>query len=171
MRQAAPERSRSSLDNLSPEARRRAMQAVKRRDTSDELRLRRALWAAGVRGWRCDVASLPGRPDLAFSRARVAVFVDGGFWHGHPSRFPRPSLSAYWLAKIRRNMERDQRVDAELHLLGWQVVRLWDFEIHADSHGCAQRIADQLRNISSHEDGRAGVPGAGPADGQGTAIP
>lgn len=57
------------------------------------------------------------------------MFVDGGFWHGHPSRFPRPGLSDYWLRKIERNVERDRQADAELREAGWRVVRLWDFDV------------------------------------------
>src|SRR4051794_7063607 len=75
-------------DHLTPEARSRAMSKVHRRDTSAELGLRRGLWRAGVRGWRCDVGHLPGRPDLAFTKLQVAVFVDGLLWHGHPRRYP-----------------------------------------------------------------------------------
>jgi DNA mismatch endonuclease (patch repair protein) len=120
------------------------MQAVRRRDTKPELLLRRALWAAGQRGWRCDYAVLPGRPDLAFTRLRVAVFVDGGFWHGHPSRFPRPGLSDYWLDKIRRNVERDRDVDARLLAMGWLVVRLWDFEVTSSLQDCVRRVERAL---------------------------
>ncbi len=101
------------------------------------------MWAAGLRGWRCDFARLNGRPDVAFTRQRVAVFVDGGFWHGHPSKFPRPGLSDYWLAKIRRNIERDGRIDDELRAAGWQVVRLWDFEVSP------QRIDEAVAKIGS----------------------
>lgn len=132
------------MDNLSPEQRRRAMRAVRRRDTRPEVALRRALWAAGIRGWRCDVPSLPGRPDLAFGRRRVAVFVDGGFWHGHPARFPRPGLSDYWLTKIRRNVERDRVADARLVELGWSVVRLWDSEVAKDVSACVGRVDEAM---------------------------
>src|SRR3954470_5771021 len=83
-------------DPLSPEKRSRLMSKVKTRDTAPELTLRKALWAGGVRGWRCHRRDLPGRPDLAFGRLRCAVFVDGAFWHGHPSKF-RPGKSGdFW---------------------------------------------------------------------------
>lgn len=128
------------MDNLTPGQRVKAMRAVRRRDTFDELLLRRALWAAGARGWRCDVGRLPGRPDLAFGRQRVAVFVDGGFWHGHPSRFPRPGLNQYWLEKVRRNVDRDRRTDQVLAARGWTVIRLWDFEIRRSLAPSVQRV-------------------------------
>lgn len=135
----------SATDNLKPEDRRRAMRAVRRRDTSDELRLRKALWRSGVRGWRCDYRSLPGRPDIAFPARHVAVFVDGGFWHGHASRFPRPGLTRYWLEKIERNIARDRTVDSELEAMGWKVVRIWDFEAKRDLAGSVLRVTEALR--------------------------
>jgi len=126
-------------DHLSPEARSLAMSKVHRRDTSAELRLRRGLWRSGLRGWRCDVPSLPGRPDLAFSRWHVAVFVDGLLWHGHPKRYPA-RLSEAWREKIARNVQRDRSVDVKLTALGWQVVRLWDAEVTKDLAGSIDRV-------------------------------
>jgi DNA mismatch endonuclease (patch repair protein) len=116
-------------DTYSPEVRSRTMAAVRGKDTKPELVLRRALHAAGVRGWRCHRKNLPGTPDLAFGRSRVAVFVDGSFWHGHPSKYWPGRSGPYWDAKIQRNQERDRRVDAELAALGWRSLRLWDFEV------------------------------------------
>src|SRR3954469_23963555 len=74
-------------DNLTKEQRSLNMSRIRRRDTKPELALRRALWRAGLRGYRVDKKTLPGRPDVAWGRARLAVFVDGAFWHGHPSAF------------------------------------------------------------------------------------
>jgi DNA mismatch endonuclease, patch repair protein len=116
-------------DTRSPADRRRIMAAVRRRDTAPELALRRALFAAGIRGWRCDYGRAPGRPDLAWPVLRVAVFVDGAFWHGHPSRHKPGRSGAYWDMKIAANVERDRRVDDELRNGDWRAVRVWDFEI------------------------------------------
>src|SRR5438874_13409125 len=74
-------------DHLSPAGRSRVMARIRSRNTTPELALRRALFAQGVRGWRCHAKRLPGKPDLAFTRWRIAVFVDGCFWHGHPDFF------------------------------------------------------------------------------------
>jgi DNA mismatch endonuclease (patch repair protein) len=123
--------SHTRRDHLSPEARSLAMAKIHRRDTSAELSLRKQLWRAGLRGWRCDFAGLPGRPDLAFTRWQVAVFVDGLLWHGHPRRYPA-RLSQQWRLKIARNVERDRSVNEALRRLGWVVVRLWDADIHRD---------------------------------------
>lgn len=130
-------------DHLSPEERSRAMTKVRRRDTAPEVRLRRELWRRNMRGWRVDVARVPGRPDVAFTRWRVAVFVDGRLWHGHPSKFPR-SLSDYWRNKVVRNVERDRRADAALRAAGWSVLRFWDIEVGRDLDGCIGRIEEAL---------------------------
>ncbi|MBI5287779.1 MAG: DNA mismatch endonuclease Vsr [Chloroflexi bacterium] len=118
-------------DNLTPEQRRRTMQAVRRRDTSPEIALRHALRDEGLVGYRVDWPKAPGRPDVAFPGRRVAVFVDGAFWHGRPDRV-RPGRSAYWDGKIARNRKRDLANDAALRQEGWRVLRLWDDEVLRD---------------------------------------
>jgi DNA mismatch endonuclease (patch repair protein) len=131
-------------DTRTPEQRRRIMAAVRSRDTSPEVALRRGLYAAGVRGWRCHRRDLPGTPDIAFGRARLAVFVDGAFWHGHPSRHKPGRSGRYWDEKIERNVARDRRVDQELGDAGWEVIRLWDFEVGRDLDGSIERVLSAL---------------------------
>lgn len=121
------------------------MAAVRGKHTTPEVSLRKALWAAGVRGWRCHYKRAPGTPDLAWPRSRVAIFVDGAFWHGHPSRHTPGRSGAYWDEKIERNIARDQRVDLELRERGWRVLRIWDFEVRKELPGVVQRIADVLQ--------------------------
>jgi DNA mismatch endonuclease (patch repair protein) len=118
------------------------MARVRTKDTAPELALRRALWAAGLRGWRCH-PRLAGRPDLAWIGRRVAVFVDGAFWHGHPEHY-RGQSGAFWDEKIERNRARDARVNDELAALGWKVVRIWDFEVEADVAGCVAQVRAAL---------------------------
>lgn len=132
-------------DTYAPEVRSRVMRRVRGQDTGPELTLRRALYRLGVRGWRCHRNNLPGKPDLAFGRARLAVFVDGAFWHGHPSKYWPGRTSPYWDRKIARNIERDRRVDRELAALGWRVLRLWDFEVERDPEAAASRVIELLR--------------------------
>lgn len=127
-------------DTYAPEVRSRVMARVKGRDTGPELALRRALFAEGIRGWRCNRKTLPGKPDLAFGRAHLAVFVDGGFWHGHPSKYWQGRSSSYWDKKIRRNQERDRRVTSELEGLGWTVLRFWDFEIEKELAAAVEQV-------------------------------
>jgi DNA mismatch endonuclease (patch repair protein) len=116
------------------------MQSVRSGDTSPELALRRALYALGIRGWRCHRRDIPGKPDLSFGRARLAVFVDGGFWHGHPNRHWPGRIGPYWDAKIARNQARDVRVGEVLQGQGWTVLRLWDFDVLADPQVAAQKV-------------------------------
>lgn len=118
------------------------MARVRTRDTAPEVALRRALWAAGVRGWRVH-PRVSGRPDFAWLGRRVAVFVDGAFWHGHPDYY-RGQSGTFWDEKIARNRARDERVTAELRAQGWHVVRVWDFEVERDIASCVVRIAQAL---------------------------
>ncbi len=130
-------------DRLTPEQRSALMARVRTRNTAPEIALRRALYATGIRGWRLHRA-LPGRPDLTFGRARLCVFVDGAFWHGHPDYYTPGKSGPKWDAKIRRNAERDQEVNADLARLGWEVIRIWDFEVEADATAAATRVAEAL---------------------------
>lgn len=134
-------------DTYSKEVRSRVMARVRSRDTGPEVALRQAMYALGLRGWRCHRRALPGTPDIAFGRARLAVFVDGAFWHGHPSRYKEGQSGAYWDEKIQRNRERDRRVDRELKRIGWTVLRLWDFEVLRDPVGTAVRVQHELRAL------------------------
>lgn len=131
-------------DTRTPAQRRRIMAAVKRRDTGPEVSLRKGLYAAGVRGWRCDYRKAPGRPDLAWPRRKVAVFVDGAFWHGHPSRHKPGRSGEYWDRKIEANVARDRRVDSALEAAGWRVLRIWDFEIRKDLDGVVAKVSRLL---------------------------
>lgn len=115
------------------------MSRVRNRDTAPELALRRGLFAAGVRGWRCHPKSIPGHPDIAFVGKRIAVFVDGAFWHGHPDHYWGQS-GRFWDEKIERNRARDRRIDAELSGDGWEVLRIWDFEVERDLSDCVNRV-------------------------------
>jgi len=122
------------------------MARVKGKDTKPEMLLRKALYARGVRGWRCHRSSLAGKPDLAFGRVKLAVFVDGAFWHGHPSKWWPGRSGPYWDRKISRNMERDQMVDEELRASGWEVLRFWDFEVMNDLDDVVGKILSRLPN-------------------------
>jgi DNA mismatch endonuclease, patch repair protein len=109
------------------------MRANRRTDTKPELALRRALHRQGYRfrkDYRLDLADGKRvRPDIAFTARRVAVFVDGCFWHACPEHGSRPAANVwYWEPKLRRNVERDRAADAALAAAGWNVVRVWEHE-------------------------------------------
>lgn len=138
-------------DFLSKETRSRVMARIQSRDTSPELALRRGLHAAGLRGWRCHVKHLPGKPDLAFTRLKVAVFVDGCFWHGHPDFFTPGKSGAYWDAKIARTKERDAAANRALVADGWTVLRFWDFEVESDLAACVDAVLVALAEVGATE--------------------
>jgi DNA mismatch endonuclease (patch repair protein) len=119
------------------------MARIRTRHTDIEMLLRRALWSRGVR-YRLH-PKLPGTPDLAVRRARLAVFVDACFWHGCPDHYTAPVANAsYWEAKIARNRARDVRVDEELRAAGWEVVRLWEHELREDIDRVAARLVELI---------------------------
>lgn len=120
------------------------MARIRGRDTKPELALRHALRAAGASGYRCHYAKAPGRPDVAFVGQRLAIFVDGAFWHGHPAYFTPGKSGPAWDRKIARNAERDREVDALLADAGWDVLRLWDFEVLSDPASAARRVLKLL---------------------------
>jgi DNA mismatch endonuclease (patch repair protein) len=117
------------------------MAAVKRQDTVPEIALRRALFATGLRYRLASRKRLPGRPDVVFPHARVALFVDGCFWHGCPLHGSRPkNNAAFWAAKLERNTERDRQVDRDLQASGWLPVHVWEHEIKGDAAAVAIHV-------------------------------
>jgi DNA mismatch endonuclease (patch repair protein) len=114
------------------------MRAIRRADTKPELALRSALHRAGYRfrkDYRLDLdAGARVRPDIAFTARRVAVFVDGCFWHACPEHGRNPAVNEwYWAPKLRRTVERDRAADAALAAAGWRVVRIWEHVPLADA--------------------------------------
>jgi DNA mismatch endonuclease, patch repair protein len=141
-----PSRPLTSAD----QGRSRNMRAIRRRDTVPEMRIRRLLHAAGMR-YRVDhPIRVPGlrlvRPDIVFPRARVAIFIDGCFWHGCPEHGRRPNIAnpGYWTPKIEGNVQRDQSHAAALRASGWCVLRFWE---HDDAADVARQITAQVQLI------------------------
>lgn len=126
-------------DVMTTKQRSYCMSQIRGRNTGPELKLRRALWNAGLR-YRL-VSRLPGRPDIFFSRQKVAIFVDGCFWHGCPQhRIAPKSNGKFWSDKLSRTLERDRGVDAQLDSLGWTVLRYWEHEVEASPAKVAAKI-------------------------------
>ena len=115
-------------DVLTPEQRRKCMSSVRGADTGPEVILRKALWHKGLR-YRIR-SKLPGKPDIVLPSYKVAIFVDGCFWHRCPEHGSIPkSNRAFWDQKIRRNVERDKEVNYLLEHDGWKVIRVWEHDI------------------------------------------
>lgn len=125
------------------------MSRIRSRDTGPELTIRRLLHARGLR-YRKHVRTLPGRPDLVFSGPKVAVFVDGDFWHGWKFSQWKEKLGPYWREKIEGNKRRDARNFRQLRQGGWTVIRLWEHEIEADPGTCADRVERAVRAFGSN---------------------
>ena len=120
------------MDNLTLSQRKKCMSHIKRRDTVTEIMFRKAIWAIGIKGYRIDI-KLPGRPDIYFPKYKMAVFIDGCFWHKCPKCFIEPkSNKEYWLPKIERNVERDKQNEIKLKKLGVSVVRYWEHDVRKD---------------------------------------
>ena len=130
-------------DNLNPAQRSYCMSRVRNKDTDLESLIRSRLFKKGWR-FRKHVASLPGTPDIVFSRHRVAVFVDGDFWHGYRFSQWNRTLSEFWRIKIEKNRARDRKNFCKLRRLGWRVIRLWQHEIKTDLDECIDRIEKGL---------------------------
>jgi DNA mismatch endonuclease, patch repair protein len=116
--------------------------------TKAEMALRRALRRLGLR-YRINQKDLPGSPDLVFRRQRVAVFVDGDFWHGRnwaerKERLRSGNNATYWLAKIAYNRDRDRQNDALLSDLGWRVIRLWETDVLKNPIDAANLISSMI---------------------------
>ncbi|WP_328413771.1 very short patch repair endonuclease [Streptomyces violaceus] len=132
----------------------RNMAAIKRRDTKPERIIRSLLHAAGKRyrvDYRLQLEGARPRPDIAFTRARVAVFVDGCFWHCCPEHGRQPGVNGgYWGPKLERNVARDRAADAALTAAGWSVIRVWE---HEDPDKAAARIIAVLDAAASDDRG------------------
>ncbi len=145
----SPNRTRGGY--ATPEGRRRNMAAIRRSDTKPEIAVRSTLHRRGHR-FRKDLRlDLQGgvrpRPDVVFTRARLAVFIDGCFWHSCPDHGSQPRVNTdYWGRKLQSNVERDRRHDLALVSAGWRVIRVWEHEPIAD---VVQRIEEALADLRS----------------------
>lgn len=128
------------------EATRRSMRSNRSKETKPEVALRKALWGAGVRGYRKNVRKMPGTPDVVFGKAKVAVFLHGCFWHGHGCGNAKvPSVNkVFWGEKIRRNAERHDRNTQALQKLGYEVITVWECELKSDLEGWVAEIAAKV---------------------------
>ena len=128
------------------EQRSRLMSKIRSSDTKPELQLRRALWALGYR-YRKNVRDLPGKPDIAIKKYKVAVFVDGGFWHGYDWADKQHRIKRnreYWIPKIERNMQRDRQNTEALQARGWTVFHFWEHRLKKDFHTCLEAVVDEI---------------------------
>lgn len=141
----------------------RIMSAVRSKDTQPELLLRRGLHRRGLR-YRLHVAGLPGRPDIVFPRAKLAVFIDGDFWHGHgwrergfnsmEAQFANHRDPDKWIRKIQRNVARDSLVSKQLASAGWNCIRVLESQLRRDPEATADLVGVQYRKALQERLGR-----------------
>jgi DNA mismatch endonuclease (patch repair protein) len=125
----------------------KVMSANKHKNTKPEIMLRRALYAKGLRGYRIHSKQLPGKPDIAFISKKIAVFINGCFWHRCPHcNYSLPKNNTqFWKEKFEKNIQRDEKKKDNLESIGWQVVTVWECELK-------KNIETQIRKIKSTYD-------------------
>ena len=143
-------------DVLTAEQRRKNMQHIRSKDTKTEVLLRKALWKKGYR-YRKNYNALPGTPDIALTKYKIAIFCDGEFFHGKDWEVLKPRLeksnnSEFWIKKISRNRERDIEINQKLFFMGWTVIRFWGNDIKKHIDECVQVIEETIFEIKCGDD-------------------
>jgi len=139
------------MDRLTSEQRKKAMSHNRSRNTSIEVLLRKALWHKGIR-YRKNVKALPGCPDIAITKYKVAIFCDGEFWHGKNWKKLKETIKTnrdYWIPKLERNITRDNANEKKLENMGWVVLRFWGNEITKNLNGCVDEIKETIYAIKN----------------------
>ena len=134
-------------DVLTKEQRKKNMQRIRSKDTKAEIMLRKALWHKGIR-YRKNYAKLPGKPDIVITKHRIAIFVDGDFWHarGHEEQ-PGEQIATnktFWAAKLKQNVERDRYINELLLEQGWLVLRFWESDVKKNMGKCVDEVMGYL---------------------------
>jgi DNA mismatch endonuclease (patch repair protein) len=116
------------------------MSQIRGKNTRPEVKLRKLLWSAGIRGYRIHY-NLTGKPDIVFTKKKIAIFIDGCFWHKCPVCFQEPETrKEFWMKKIQSNIERDKKVNERLKSDGWMVIRIWEHEIKKEPEKAVNKI-------------------------------
>ena len=151
------------MDVLTPEQRHKNMSSIKAKDTSIELILRKALWHKGYR-YRKNYKALPGSPDIALTKYKIAIFCDSEFFHGKDweklkLRIENGNNSTYWIKKITRNMERDRENEQALRFQEWTVLRFWGEDIKKHTDDCVRTIEETVfaQTILFDDDNENGI--------------
>lgn len=134
------------MDKFSKEVRSKIMRSIKGKDTKEEILLSKALWQKGYR-YRKNNRSVYGKPDLTFKKYKIAIFVDGEFFHGYnwqEKKYQIKSNLEYWIPKIERNIERDKKVNEYLIKNGWKVIRFWSNFVKKNLEDCILIIEKEI---------------------------
>lgn len=144
------------MDKLTPEQRKKNMRSIKGKDTSIEMILRKALWKKGYH-YRKNYKNLPGTPDIALTKYKIAIFCDGEFFHGKDWEILKPRLergknSDFLVTKISRNRERDEEINKKLLFMGWTVIRFWGMDIKKNTDECIKVIEETIFEVKMSEE-------------------
>lgn len=129
----------------------KTMSKIRGKDTKPEIVLRKALWNKGIR-YRKNYKGLPGRPDIAVTKYKIAIFVDSEFFHGKDWEEKKPTIakganSDYWVAKIERNIERDAEKEKALTEMGYRVIRFWSKDVLKETDTCVRKVEELVEQI------------------------
>ena len=130
-------------DIFSKEKRSEIMSRIKGKNTSLEREVFRLLRARGIR-FQKHYARIPGKPDIALPKKKIAIFIDSDFWHGWRLPAWRRTLNPWWLEKIKRNRARDKRITRKLRTMGWKVIRIWEHNFKQDFQGTIDAVVEKL---------------------------
>lgn len=144
------------MDRLTKEQRHRNMSNIKSKDTSIELKLRKALWKKGYR-YRKNYNKLPGKPDIVLTKYRIVIFCDSEFFHGKDweklkLQLEKGKNSEFWINKISKNIERDEKIEKELEFMGWTVIRFWGKDINKNVDECVKVIEEKIFDNMTADD-------------------
>lgn len=144
------------MDVLTKEQRHKNMSHIKGKDTVIEKKLRKILWQKGFR-YRKNYKNLPGTPDIALTKYKIAIFCDGEFFHGKnweelEKHLKNSNNSEFWISKIKRNIERDEEIDKKLNAMGWTVLRFWGEDIKKRPDECIRVIEETIFDNLVNED-------------------
>src|SRR5947208_1232241 len=128
------------VDNLSKEKRSKVMSSIRSKNTKPELMVRRLLWKNGFR-YRIHNKSIPGMPDISNKGKKIAIFIDGCFWHGCSSCYKEPTTNVkFWRDKIERNKLRREKVRKNLIFGGWTIMEFWEHEVNMSAREITKKI-------------------------------
>ena len=144
-------------DVFTPEQRHIAMQHMRSKDTVIELVLRKALWEKGIR-YRKNYRKLPGTPDIAITKYKIAIFCDGEFFHGKDwekleLKLEKGHNGSFWIKKIQNNINRDQIIDKTLEQQGWLVIRFWGNDIKKNLSSCVDVVCNAIDQVAARTKG------------------
>ena len=132
------------MDNLTPEQRKKNMKNIRSENTKPERIIINELSKRNIE-FMVHPKDIIGKPDLVLFNKKVAIFIDSDFWHGNPERLIMPkSNRGYWEKKIERNRQRDKEVNMTLKSMGWQIIRLWEYDIEHDLDNCMNKILQEV---------------------------